>query len=216
LTPWSDQVSWGIWAGSAENPIQRFQEYNNNTDFKPLEGEMFFMNVTPASSAEMNNGLVGGLYDFSTAPRSSLPLGTSDFIASSSGGTVIDVSGQFSFNVSNGDISFSANPGYLLIEVSTDANLADAEQGWDMGMINATLDGSALNADLDGRFHAAWAGEPLDEGVSANGTLGGVFLAPADGQTDISEFAGGFQVDTLDGTESAGGVIIMQGQIVPQ
>ena len=207
--PWSDQVSWGVWDASADNPAERYSEFDNNQDFTPVTEDLFFLNISPASAAELSGGLAAGSYQFTMA-QTALPAGTTDFVASASNGMVTEVDGSFDFDVANNQLMF--NGGFLYIEVDTDgANGAD--RAWGLDMLNGEFSGALLNADLDG-----YVGDvDNDPDSTATGSFGGLFLAPANGVTEITEFAGGFQVESINGVETAGGIIIMQGgEIIPQ
>ena len=195
--PWSDQVSWGIWQGNSENPIQRYTEFNNNQDFTPLEQDLFYMTVQPATPIELNTGIIDGVMNFSTNTTGSIS-GQIDHIASSNIGNVTHVEAQFDLTANAGDYSISN------IYLNVDVGLVHS---WNMQASSGEMNGSSISIDnLTGSFVTI----PTDTSTSASGTLNGLLLAPSADSTDINVFAGGFDLLTNDGLNSADGIIILQ------
>jgi FecR protein len=207
LQPWSDQVNWGIWQGTSETPIERYTEYDNDTDFIPLEKDLFYMIVTPANQTELSSGLVSGRFSSST---SSLALDTRDYIASASnGGLVTDVitgfdlttTGSGTFNITNIGITVEvdANP--------NDSQTANIDQTWSLTSSTGQVNSSAITVDdLTGTLI-----DNNNQGrINASGDITGLLAAPAINGGAIDTFAGGFNLSTDDGSENVGGVIILQ------
>lgn len=207
LKPWADQVSWGIWQGTTETPIERYAEYDNNTDFTPLEKDLFYMIVNPANQTELNSGLISGRFSSSS---SSLALDTRDYIASASnGGLVTDVSTGFdltttgggTFNITNIDITVEvdANP--------NDVQTANIDQTWALTSNTGQVSSSSITINN-------LTGSLIDNNnrgsINASGDITGLLAAPTTNGGNIDTFAGGFNLSTDDGSESVGGVIILQ------
>jgi hypothetical protein len=209
--PWSDQVSWGIWQGSSENPIQRFTEFNNNQDFIPLEKNLFYTLVQPATLAELNTGIVDGTMTFSSSDIDLSGTGKTDFIASSNLGNVINVNAQFDLSASSGNYSISNI--YLDVDIDTDNDIR-VDQTWNMSASTGQINGASINVDnLVGQLTNI-TGESQSQ---ASGTLNGLLLAPRPSSTAIDTFTGGFDLSTIDGANNAAGVIILQiGQSIGQ
>lgn len=198
-TPWSSLVGWGIWQGRSETPIERFTEYNDNQNFTALEQDLFYMTVSPANQADLNAGLVSGRFESSS---SSLPIGTTDYIASASnGGLVTDVSAGFDVTASGG--SFTVSNIGIVVEVDA----ANIDQTWSLNSASGQVDGSSINVDnLTGNL----SDHNLNTSSAASGDLTGLLASPAVNGGNIDTFAGGFNLSTDDGSENVGGVIILQ------
>ncbi|MEH6447581.1 MAG: FecR family protein [Oleispira sp.] len=209
--PWSDQVSWGIWQGSSENPIQRFTEFNNNQDFIPLEKNLFYTLVQPATLAELNTGIVDGTMTFSSSDIDLSGTGKTDFIASSNLGNVINVNAQFDLSASSGNYSISNI--YLDVDIDTDNDIR-VDQTWNMSASTGQINGASINVDnLVGQLTNITS----ESQSQASGTINGLLLAPRPGSTAIDTFTGGFDISTTDGANNAAGVIILQiGQSIGQ
>ena len=206
IQPWSDKVSWGIWQGTSENPIQRFTEFNNNQDFTPLAQDLFYMLAQPATSAELNAGLIEGTMNFSTSSVDLSTAGQTDFIASSNVGEVIDVNAQFDLTASAGNYSISNI--YLNVDIDTNSELQGAEQSWSMQAATGQINGSSISVDnLTGSFITIQAELPA---TAASGTLNGLLLAPSPNSSEIDTFTGSFELSTDDGANNTGGIIILQ------
>ena len=207
LQPWSDQVSWGIWQGSSETPIERYTEYDNDTDFTPLEKDLFYMIVTPANQTELNSGLISGRFSSST---SSLPLDTRDYIATASnGGLVTDVTTGFDLTTTGGGTFNITNIG-ITVEVDAnpnDSQTANIDQTWSLSSSTGQVNSSAITVDdLTGTLI-----DNNNQGrINASGDITGLLAAPAINGGAIDTFAGGFNLSTDDGSENVGGVIILQ------
>jgi hypothetical protein len=205
IQPWSDKVSWGIWQGTSENPIQRYTEFNNNQDFKPLEQDLFYMLAQPATSAELNAGIIEGTMNFSTSSADLSTTGQTDFIASSNVGEVIDVNAQFDLTASAGNYSISNI--FLNVDIDTNSELQGAEQSWNMQAATGQINGSSISVDnLTGSFITI----PTDTSTTASGTLNGLLLAPSPNSSEIDTFTGSFDLSTDDGANNTGGIIILQ------
>lgn len=209
--PWSDQVSWGIWQGSSENPIQRFTEFNNNQDFTSLEQDLFYMLAQPATLAELNTGIVDGTMTFSSSDIDLSGTGKTDFIASSNLGNVINVNAQFDLSASSGTYSISNI--HLDVDIDTDNDIR-VDQSWNMSASTGQINGASINVDnLVGQLTNITS----ESQSQATGTLNGLLLAPRAGSTAIDTFTGGFDLSTIDGANNAAGVIILQiGQSIGQ
>jgi hypothetical protein len=195
--PWSDQVIWGMWQGSSENPIERYNEFNNNQEFTRLEQDLFYMLAQPAKIEELNAGIVDGIMTFSTSAADLTGSGKTDFIANSSVGDVIGVKTQFDFSASAGN--------YLISNVVLDLDI-EGGSSWNMFSTKGEINGAAISVDnLLGQLTNVSSGIVL-----ASGTLSGFLLAPNVESTDINTFAGGFDLSTDNGTNDATGVIILQ------
>ena len=195
--PWSDQVSWGIWQGDSENPIQRYTEFNNNQYFTPLEQDLFYMAAQPASSTELSAGIIVGTMNFSTSVMD-LSTGHTDYIASSNVGNVTHIDAQFNLTSSSGNYSIS--------NVSLNVDIG-SEHRWNMHSTTGEINGAGISIEnLTGSFITL----PTDTSATASGTLNGLLLAPSTGSSDITTFAGGFELSTTDGVNNAAGVIILQ------
>jgi hypothetical protein len=204
LQPWSDQISWGIWKGSSESPIKRYTEFNNNQNFTPLEKDLFYMLAQPATSAQLNAGIVAGTMNFSTN-TTGLSAGQTDYIANSNIGMVSNVEAQFNLTASAGNYSISNVS--LNVDIDTNSELAGAEQSWNMQAATGQINGSSISVNnLTGSLVTIQS----DASVDASGTLNGLLLAPSSGNTAIDTFAGGFDLSTNDGINHAGGIIILQ------
>lgn len=207
LQSWSDQVSWGIWQGSSETPIERYTEYDNDTDFTPLEKDLFYMIVTPANQTELNSGLISGRFSSST---SSLPLDTRDYIATASnGGLVTDVTTGFDLTTTGGGTFNITNIG-ITVEVDAnpnDSQTANIDQTWSLSSSTGQVNSSAITVDdLTGTLI-----DNNNQGsINASGDITGLLAAPAINGGAIDTFAGGFNLSTDDGSENVGGVIILQ------
>jgi len=209
--PWSDQVSWGIWQGSSENPIQRFTEFNNNLDFTPLEKNLFYMLAQPATLAELNTGIIDGTMTFSSSNIDLSGTGKTDFIASSNLGNVINVNTQFDLSASSGNYTISN----ISLDVDIDTNNdIRVDQTWNMSASTGQINGASINVDnLVGQL----TNISSESQSQASGTLNGLLLAPRPGSTAIDTFTGGFDISTTDGANNAAGVIILQiGQSIGQ
>jgi hypothetical protein len=205
IQPWSDKVSWGIWQGTSENPIQRFTEFNNNQDFTPLAQDLFYMLAQPATSAELNTGIIEGTMNFSTSSVDLSTTGQTDFIASSNVGEVIDVNAQFDLTASAGNYSISNI--FLNVDIDTNSELQGAEQSWNMQAATGQINGSSISVDnLTGSFITI----PTDTSTTASGTLNGLLLAPSPNSSEIDTFTGSFELSTDDGANNTGGIIILQ------
>lgn len=204
LQPWSDKVSWGIWQGTSENPIERYTEFNDNQNFTPLEKDLFYMLAQPATSAQLNAGIVAGTMNFSTN-TTGLSAGQTDYIANSNTGMVSNIEAQFDLTASAGNYSISNVS--LNVDIDTNSELAGAEQSWNMQAATGQINGSSISVDnLTGSLITI----QTDASVDANGTLNGLLLAPSTGNTAIDTFVGGFDLSTNDGINHAGGIIILQ------
>jgi len=207
LQPWSDQVSWGIWQGTSETPIERYTEYDNDTDFIPLEKDLFYMIVTPANQTELSSGLVSGRFSSST---SSLALDTRDYIASASnGGLVTDVTTGFDLTTTGGGTFNITNIG-ITVEVDAnpnDSQTASIDQTWSLSSSSGQVTSSSITVDdLTGTLI-----DNNNQGrINASGDITGLLAAPAINGGAIDTFAGGFNLSTDDGSENVGGVIILQ------
>lgn len=210
IMPWSDQISWGIWAGTAATPIQRYTRFNNDQFFESLSSDLFYMELNPASTLEINNGLVDGSFTYSTSTTSLAGTGRSDFIASASnGGKITNIMAQFDLNVSSR--SYSVNNIYLGIDVDTN-NDATTDQVWNVSASNGQVNGSSITIDSLQGYLTTIQSEQREQ---ATGALTGFLLAPKEGSTVIDTFAGGFELSTINGTEHVGGVLILQtGQVI--
>lgn len=209
--PWSDLVSWGIWQGSSEKPIQRFTEFNNNQDFTSLEQDLFYMLVQPATLAELNTGIVDGTMTFSSSDIDLSGTGKTDFIASSNLGNVINVNAQFDLSASSG--SYTINNISLDVDIDTNNDIR-VDQTWNMTASTGQINGASINVDnLVGQLTNITS----ESQSQASGTLNGLLLAPRPGSTAIDTFTGGFDISTTDGANNAAGVIILQiGQSIGQ
>jgi hypothetical protein len=203
VQPWSDQVSWGIWQGSSENPIQRYTEFNNNQDFTPLEQNLFYMAAQPATATELSTGIVEGSMNFSTN-TTGFNVGQVDYIASSNVGNVTNVAASFDLTASAGNYSIS--------NVSLNVDIG-SEHAWNMQAATGDINGASISVNnLTGNLIAITA----ETSTAANGTLNGLLLAPNSGSTAIDTFAGAFDLSTVDGANNTGGVIILQTGQPPQ
>jgi hypothetical protein len=199
-TPWSNLVGWGIWNGSTESPIERYQVYDNNQDYTPLAQDLFYMTISPASQAELNAGLVSGRFETSS---SILPAGTTDYIATASnGGLVTDVSAGFNVTTTGGGNFTVSN---INLDVEVDGSGID--HTWSLSSANGQVDGSSITVDnLAGNL----TDNTLGTNTTASGDLTGLLSAPATNGGSIDTFAGGFNLTTDDGSENVGGVLILQ------
>jgi hypothetical protein len=209
IQPWSNQVTWGIWQGSSENPIQRFTEFDNNQDFTPLEKDLFYMLAQPATIAELNSNIIDGTMTFSSSSANLTGLGQTDFIASSNVGSVIDVEARFDLTATSNNYSISNI--VLNVDIDTDGQIG-AEQSWNLQSASGNMNGASITVDdLSGQL----TNFMTEDSSPANGTLNGLLLAPTRGS--INTFAGGFDISTTDGSNNAGGVIILQtNQQIPE
>ena len=210
--PWSEQVNWGVWEGSTATPIERYTRFNNDQYFEPLASDLFYMEFIPASTLELNNGLVDGNFTYSTSALSLAGTGQTDFIASASnGGKITNISAQFNLNVSAQ--SYSVNNINLDIDVDLNNDM-NADQVWNMFASNGQIDSSNITIDTLQGFLTTISTEQQDQ---ATGTLTGFLLIPKAGSTLIDTFAGGFELSTINGIEHVGGVLILQtGQVIPR
>ena len=205
LKPWSDKVSWGIWKGSIEKPIQRYTEFNNNQDFKPLEQDLFYMLAQPATSAELSAGIIEGTMTFSSSTTDLAGLGKTDFIATSNIGNVIDVNTKFDLTASSG--TYSISNVYLDVDIDSNSQRVGAEQSWNMQAATGQINGASISVNnLTGSFVTI----PTDTSIGARGALSGLLLAPSSSSILIDTFAGSFNLSTDDGANNAGGIIILQ------
>ena len=201
LTPWSNLVGWGIWQGNSENPIERYSEFNNDSDFTPLEQDLFYMTVAPADQADLNSGLVSGTFSTSIAR---LPANTRDYIASASnGGLVTDVNASFDVTTALG--TFAVSNVSVTVEVGP-SQQTNIDQTWALTSALGQVNGSSITVDnLSGNLTDNLTGT----NAAASGDLTGLLVAP-DNSGNVDTFAGGFNLSTDDGTESVGGVLILQ------
>jgi hypothetical protein len=196
--PWSDQVSWGMWQGSSETPIERYTEFNNNKEFTPLEKDLFYMLAQPASLEELNAGIVDGIMTFSTSSTDLRGSGKTDFIANSSLGNVMGVNAQFDLSASAGN--------FLISNVYLDVNI-EGGNNWNMFSEGGEINGAVISVDnLTGQL----TNVSSESSLTASGTLNGLLLAPSAESTDINTFAGSFDLSSDDGVNDATGVIILQ------
>jgi hypothetical protein len=196
--PWSDQVSWGMWQGSSETPIERYTEFNNNKEFTPLEKDLFYMLAQPASLEELNAGIVDGIMTFSTSSTDLRGSGKTDFIANSSLGNVMGVNAQFDLSASAGN--------FLISNVYLDVNI-EGGNNWNMFSEGGEINGAVISVDnLTGQL----TNVSSESSLTASGTLNGLLLAPNAESTDINTFAGSFDLSSDDGVNDATGVIILQ------
>lgn len=211
FTPWSNLIGWGIWQGSTETPIERYTEFNNNSDFTALEQDLFYMTVAPASQADLNSGLVSGSFSSSIA---NLSAGTTDYIASASnGGIVTDVNAGFDVTAGTGASAGSFSISNVSITVDVGTNPVDAQtsidQTWSLTSPTGQTVGTSSAITLDDL-----SGNLTDNltraDTAASGNLTGLLIAPANNGGAIDTFAGGFNLTTDDGSESVGGVLILQ------
>ena len=212
IIPWSEQVNWGIWEGTAATPIQRYTRFNNDQFFEPLARDLFYMEFSPASAIEINNGLVDGNFTYSTSAMSLAGTDQSDFIASASnGGQVTNIMAQFDLSVSSRN--YNINNIYLDIDVDLNNDM-NTDQAWNMFSSTGEIDGSNITIDtLQGNLSTLQSGQQ----DQATGTLTGFLLSPKAGSTLIDTFAGGFELSTVNGIEHVGGVLILQtGQVIRQ
>lgn len=212
VQPWSDQVSWGIWAGNAENPIERYTRFNNDEFFEPLTSDLFYMDLSPASNLEISNGLVDGNFTYSSSLTNLTGTGQSDFIASASnGGKVTNVVAQFDLNVNAQ--TYNLNNVYLDINIDINNDFT-IDQAWSVYASSGIIDGSNITIDtLQGYLTTI----QTEEQMEATGTLTGFLISPKEGSTLIDTFAGGFELSTVNGVHHVGGVLILQtGQVIPQ
>ena len=212
IVPWSDQVSWGIWQGTEATPIERYTRFDNDQFFEPIASDLFYMELSPASTLEVNNGLAEGIFTFSTSSASLIGTGQTDFIASASnGGQITHLAAQFDLSVSSR--SYSLSNIYLDIEVDLDNDMS-ADQIWNVSAVNGQIDSSNITIDT---LQGFLTDVQTQQQLQANGTLSGFLLSPKAGTTVIDTFAGGFELSTINGVEHVGGVLILQtGQIIPQ
>lgn len=220
--PWSDQVSWGIWQGTSEAPIRRYTEYSD-TGFRPMEQDLFYLAGKPASSTDLNNGIVTGTLLFSTSNSGFPSENQTDFIASSNAGIVTNVDAQFDLTSSAGNHSISN------INMTVESNNASTAQNntWSMYAAEGTIEGAAITVDnLTGNFNsistdslgsdvsstATTENVGSDSYSSASGSLNGILLAPSDNSTVIDTFAGAFELSTDDGLHNTAGVIILKAE----
>ena len=220
--PWSDQVSWGIWQGSSEAPIRRYTEYSD-TGFRPMEQDLFYLAGKPASSENLNNGIVAGTLHFSTSSSDLSPGNKADFIASGNTGVVTNVDAQFDLTSTAGSHSISN------INMTVESNNASTAQNntWSMYAAEGTIEGAAITVDnLTGNFNsistdslgsdvsstATTENVGSDSYSSASGSLNGILLAPSDNSTAIDTFAGAFELSTDDGLHNTAGVIILKAE----
>lgn len=212
IKPWSDQVSWGIWAGNAETPIERYTRFNNDTFFEPLNNDLFYMDLKPASNLEISNGLVDGSFTYSSSLTSLTGTGQSDFIASASnGGKITNVMAQFDLTVNAQ--TYNLNNASLDIDIDINNDLI-TDQAWNVNASSGNIDGSNITIDtLQGHLTTV----QTEQQMEATGKLTGFLLSPKEGSTLIDTFAGGFELSTVNGVEHVGGVLILQtGQTTPQ
>jgi hypothetical protein len=212
IMPWSEQVNWGIWEGTNATPIQRYTRFNNDQFFEPLTRDLFYMEFSPASTIEINNGLVDGNFTYSTSTMSLAGTDQSDFIASASnGGQVTNIMAQFDLSVSAR--SYNINNIYLDIDVDLNNDMS-TDQAWNMFSSTGEINGSNITIDtLQGNLSTLQSGQQ----DQATGTLTGFLLSPKAGSTLIDTFAGGFELSTVNGIEHVGGVLILQtGQVISQ
>jgi len=212
IIPWSDQVSWGIWQGTAATPIERYTRFDNDQYFEPITSDLFYMEFDPASTLEMSNGLAEGIFAFSTSSASLIGTGQTDFIASASnGGQITHLAAQFDLSVSSR--SYSLSNIYLDIEVDIDNDMS-ADQMWNVSAATGQIDSSNITIDT---LQGFLTDVQTEQQLQATGTLNGFLLSPKEGTTVIDTFAGGFELSTINGVEHVGGVIILQsGQVIPQ
>lgn len=210
--PWSDQVNWGVWEGTTATPIERYTRFNNDQYFEPLASDLFYMEFTPASTLEINNGLVDGNFTYSTSTMSLAGTGQTDFIASASnGGQVTNVAAKFDLNVNAQ--SYTLSNIYLDINVDLNNDMS-ADQVWNMLASTGKMDSSNITIDNLQGYLTTNSTSQQDQ---ATGTLTGFLLTPKAGSTLIDTFAGGFELSTINGVEHVGGVLILQtGQVIPQ
>lgn len=205
IRPWSDQVSWGIWQGTSESPIQSFTRFNNDQYFEPIMNDLFYMEFNPATALEVQNGLVDGNFFFSTSHASLMETGETDYIANASnGGQVTNINAHF--DLSANAQSYTINNAYLDIDVDmTGNNLPD--QIWNLSSSSGQVNGSTININnLQGYLTHIHA----EQQEQATGVLNGFLLSPKEGTTIIDTFAGGFEVSTINGSEQVGGVLILK------
>lgn len=212
IIPWSDQVSWGIWQGTEATPIERYTRFDNDQFFEPLTSDLFHMEFSPASTLEVNNGLVDGNFTFATSNTSLIGTGQTDFIASASnGGQITNVVAQFDLSVSSQNYTLSNI--YLDIDVDLDNDMS-TDQMWNVSAARGIIDSSNITIDT---LQGYLTNVQTEEQIQANGTLNGFLLSPKAGTTVIDTFAGGFELSTINGVEHVGGVLILQsGQVIPQ
>lgn len=218
--PWSDQVSWGIWQGTSEAPIRRYTEYSD-TGFRPMEQDLFYLAGKPASTTDLNNGIIAGTLHFSTSNSGFSSENQTDFIASSNAGVVTNVDAQFDLTSSAGNRSISN----IYMTVESRNAMADQDSAWNMYAEEGTIEGAAITVDsLTGDFSsistdssgsdvsAAATAENAgsDSYSAASGSLSGILLAPAGNNTTIDTFAGAFELSTDDGVHNTSGVIILK------
>jgi len=205
LQPWSEQISWGAWNGNNETPIERYQEFNNNVDFTPLNERLFYIAANPATSAELNSGLVAGT--FSTSSADLTASGATDFIAASNiaGERVIDIDAGFDLNLVEGIASISNAHINVFVDSSNDMS---ADKIWNMNADAGLVEGSLINIDnLTGEINYT---DQETSAVSASGNLNGMLLSPT--SSNIDTFAGGFHLQAVDGQAIDGIVILQTGQ----
>jgi hypothetical protein len=203
IQPWSDQVSWGIWQGTSENPIQRYTEFDDNQNFTPIEQDLFYMLAQPASIAELNGGIVNGSMRFSTS-TTGLAANKTDYIASSNLGSVTNVNAQFDLSASSNTYSISNIS--LVVDIDSDSNLT-TDHSWNMSANTGEIKDATINVDdLSGQLTTT----STNSQSQSSGTLSGLLLAPSPNSTNIDTFAGGFELSTDDGVNNAAGVIILQ------
>lgn len=203
-TPWSDSVGWGIWQGSKTTPIERYTQFNNNTDYVPLEQKLFYMTVSPAGRADLNSGLVSGRFSTSIT---NLPAGTRDYIASASnGGLVTNV--DAGFDVTAGTDSFSINNISMVVEVDTNPQneQVNIDQTWALFSASGDVKGSGININ---NLSGVMTDNVLGTNADASGDLSGFLLAP-DNSGNVDTFAGGFSLSTDEGDNSVSGAVILK------
>jgi hypothetical protein len=201
LTPWSHLVSWGIWQGTHETPIERYTEFDNNRDFIPLEQDLFYMTTVPANQADLDSSLVSGTFSTSLA---ALPENTRDYIATASnGGLVTDIIA--SFDVTTTLDSFSVSNVSVTVEVGSDQQ-NNIDQTWALNSALGQVNGSTITVDnLSGNLMDNITGT----NANASGDLTGLLIAPIHSD-NVDTFTGGFNLSTDDGSENVGGVLIMK------
>jgi hypothetical protein len=212
ITPWSDQVSWGIWESTTATPIQRYTRFDDDQFFEPLASDLFYMEFSPASTLEINNGLVDGNFTYSTSTMNLTGTGQSDFIASASnGGQITNIMAQFDLSITPNNYILNNISLNIDVDINNDMN---TDQAWNMFASTGQINGSSITVDtLQGYLTNIQTAQQ----DSATGTLTGFLLSPKAGSTIIDTFAGGFELSTIDGVEYVGGVLILQtGQVIQE
>ena len=183
-------VSWGIWNGSAEQPIQQYTDPDSLTNTN-LGNQAVWISSTPLRTSDLQalTGTVSFSGD-SAAPG-----------FDSRGQALNNVSGGFDLNLSNGAVS----NGTLTATYGSGENLDswNANFSGDIRPGTTTQNTPVLDLDITAGDHN---GTLLN---TSNSEIGGVLTAPAN-SGGAPGFAGGFHLEDNNG-DSATGLVAWPG-----